>query len=213
MEDGFRLRGAPGRSGAALPCCCAKRCRAAAPAHLPLRTRCPLLRTRAGAARRASQVIAEFMGERFEHKWLMQLSLFPKKKNEETGSMESTFETVDEWVPPVRSSPRDICSLRRHGRFSPRAGTATVHPVGAQPAPVPFPPRSHPRMPSPTRRTMSSTRGQRRRSQRSPQRRTQRRSLRRTQQRRAQRKVDGGTAMPACLVTRSWRLGRLFRTV
>merc|ERR1711956_113031 len=40
------------------------------------------------------------MGERFEHKWLMQLSLFPKKKNEETGSMESTFETVDEWVPP-----------------------------------------------------------------------------------------------------------------
>ena len=43
------------------------------------------------------------MGERFEHKWLMQLSLFPKKKNEETGSMESTFETVDEWVPPVRS--------------------------------------------------------------------------------------------------------------
>jgi len=46
------------------------------------------------------QVIAEFMGERFEHKWLMQLSLFPKKKNEETGSMESTFETVDEWVPP-----------------------------------------------------------------------------------------------------------------
>ena len=132
-------------------------------------------------------MIAEFMGERFEHKWLMQLSLFPKKKNEvpdrdlplsltlalhlalpaailasapsplllgeergarrhppsapststpalasapspphlrlprlphrprdlhpprrpplcrhqETGSMESTFETVDEWVPPV----------------------------------------------------------------------------------------------------------------
>ena len=42
------------------------------------------------------------MGERFEHKWLMQLSLFPKKKNEETGGMESTFETVDEWVPPVR---------------------------------------------------------------------------------------------------------------
>ena len=30
----------------------------------------------------------------------MQLSLFPKKKNEETGAMESTFETIDEWVPP-----------------------------------------------------------------------------------------------------------------
>ena len=40
------------------------------------------------------------MGERFEHKWLMQLSLFPKKKNEETGEMESTFETIEEWVPP-----------------------------------------------------------------------------------------------------------------
>lgn len=40
------------------------------------------------------------MGERFENKWLMQLSLFPKKKNEETGAMESTFETIDEWVPP-----------------------------------------------------------------------------------------------------------------
>jgi hypothetical protein len=37
---------------------------------------------------------------RFENKWLMQLSLFPKKKNEETGEMESTFETVEEWVPP-----------------------------------------------------------------------------------------------------------------
>ena len=36
----------------------------------------------------------------------MQLSLFPKKKNEETGSMESTFETVDEWVPPVRLPPQ-----------------------------------------------------------------------------------------------------------
>ena len=57
-------------------------------------------------SRCASQVIAEFMGERFEHKWLMQLSLFPKKKNEETGSMESTFETVDEWVPPVRLPPQ-----------------------------------------------------------------------------------------------------------
>lgn len=40
------------------------------------------------------------MGDRFENKWLMQLSLFPKKKNEETGAMESTFETVEEWVPP-----------------------------------------------------------------------------------------------------------------
>ena len=51
-------------------------------------------------------MIAEFMGERFEHKWLMQLSLFPKKKNEETGNMESTFETVDEWVPPVSLPPQ-----------------------------------------------------------------------------------------------------------
>ena len=29
-----------------------------------------------------------------------QLSLFPKKKNEATGEMESTFETIEEWVPP-----------------------------------------------------------------------------------------------------------------
>ena len=29
-----------------------------------------------------------------------QLSLFPKKKNESTGEMESTFETIEEWVPP-----------------------------------------------------------------------------------------------------------------
>ena len=40
------------------------------------------------------------MGDRFENKWLMQLSLFPKTKNEETGAMESTFETIEEWVPP-----------------------------------------------------------------------------------------------------------------
>ena len=45
-------------------------------------------------------MIADFMGDRFENKWLMQLSLFPKKKNEETGAMESTFETIEEWVPP-----------------------------------------------------------------------------------------------------------------
>merc|ERR1711957_596997 len=117
------------------------------------------------------QVIAEFMGERFEHKWLMQLSLFPKKKNEETGSMESTFETVDEWVPPP---PEDAFTDEEDNE---------------------------------------QYTGPKRRSQRRSQRRTQRRSPRRTQQRRAQRKVDGGTAMPACLVTRSWRLGRLFRTV
>ena len=29
-----------------------------------------------------------------------QLSLFPKQKNEQTGEMESTFETIEEWVPP-----------------------------------------------------------------------------------------------------------------
>ena len=45
-------------------------------------------------------VIADVMGPRFEGKWLMQLSLFPKKKNESTGEMESTFETIEEWVPP-----------------------------------------------------------------------------------------------------------------
>ena len=45
-------------------------------------------------------VIADVMGPRFEGKWLMQLSLFPKKKNEQTGEMESTFETIEEWVPP-----------------------------------------------------------------------------------------------------------------
>lgn len=31
---------------------------------------------------------------------LMQLSLFPKKRNEMSGEMESTFETIEEWVPP-----------------------------------------------------------------------------------------------------------------
>jgi len=46
------------------------------------------------------QVISDIMGPRFENKWLMQLSLFPKKKNEDTGAWESTFETVEEWVPP-----------------------------------------------------------------------------------------------------------------
>eukprot|EP00308_Calcidiscus_leptoporus_P023851 CAMPEP_0119398044 /NCGR_PEP_ID=MMETSP1334-20130426/140643_1 /TAXON_ID=127549 /ORGANISM="Calcidiscus leptoporus, Strain RCC1130" /LENGTH=153 /DNA_ID=CAMNT_0007421895 /DNA_START=48 /DNA_END=509 /DNA_ORIENTATION=+ len=46
------------------------------------------------------QVISDFMGDRFENKWLMQLSLFPKKKNEDTGGWESTFETIEEWVPP-----------------------------------------------------------------------------------------------------------------
>ena len=45
-------------------------------------------------------VISEIMGPRFEGKWLMQLSLFPKEKNPETGEMESTFETIEEWVPP-----------------------------------------------------------------------------------------------------------------
>jgi len=45
-------------------------------------------------------VISDVMGDRFENKWLMQLSLFPKKKNESTGEMESTFETIEEWVPP-----------------------------------------------------------------------------------------------------------------
>ena len=45
-------------------------------------------------------VISDIMGDRFENKWLMQLSLFPKKKNEESGEMESTFETIEEWVPP-----------------------------------------------------------------------------------------------------------------
>ena len=64
------------------------------------------------------QVISDFMGERFEHYWLMQLSLFPKKKNEETGKMESTFETVEEWVPPVRPP------LRRHCQ---RPTTHTLH--------------------------------------------------------------------------------------
>ena len=33
-------------------------------------------------------VIADVMGPRFENKWLMQLSLFPKKKNTNTGEME-----------------------------------------------------------------------------------------------------------------------------
>jgi len=46
------------------------------------------------------QVIADFMGDRFENKWLMQLSLFPKSKNESTGEWESTFETIEEWIPP-----------------------------------------------------------------------------------------------------------------
>ena len=64
------------------------------------------------------QVISDFMGERFERYWLMQLSLFPKKKNEETGKMESTFETVEEWVPPVRPP------LRRHCQ---RPTTHTLH--------------------------------------------------------------------------------------
>ena len=45
-------------------------------------------------------VIADVMGPRFEGKWLMLLSLFPKQKNEATGEMESTFETIEEWVPP-----------------------------------------------------------------------------------------------------------------
>merc|ERR1719331_1596790 len=45
-------------------------------------------------------IIADVMGPRFENKWLMQLSLFPKKKNTNTGEMESTFEEIDEWVPP-----------------------------------------------------------------------------------------------------------------
>ena len=45
-------------------------------------------------------VISDIMGPRFEGKWLMQLSLFPKKRNESTGEMESTFETIEEWVPP-----------------------------------------------------------------------------------------------------------------
>jgi hypothetical protein len=31
-------------------------------------------------------LIADVMGERFEKKWLMQLSLFPKKKSESTGA-------------------------------------------------------------------------------------------------------------------------------
>jgi hypothetical protein len=30
----------------------------------------------------------------------MQLSLFPKKKNSNSGAWESTFETIEEWVPP-----------------------------------------------------------------------------------------------------------------
>ena len=50
--------------------------------------------------RSSRQVISDFMGERFENKWLMQLSLFPRAKNEATGEMESTFETIEEWVPP-----------------------------------------------------------------------------------------------------------------
>ena len=29
-----------------------------------------------------------------------QIALVPKKKNESTGEMESTFETIEEWVPP-----------------------------------------------------------------------------------------------------------------
>tara|TARA_B110001452_G_scaffold51428_1_gene39282 strand:- start:1339 stop:1932 length:594 start_codon:yes stop_codon:yes gene_type:complete len=79
------------------------------PPHAPLTVRArarsgqrvlPPLSPRAGCHIAAAQVIADFMGDRFENKWLMQLSLFPKKKNEETGSMESTFETVEEWVPP-----------------------------------------------------------------------------------------------------------------
>ena len=45
-------------------------------------------------------VISDVMGDRFENKWLMQLSLFPKKKNEDTGEMETTFETIEEWIPP-----------------------------------------------------------------------------------------------------------------
>ena len=45
-------------------------------------------------------VIADVMGPRFEGKWLMQLSLFPKKANEATGAAESTFEEVEEWIPP-----------------------------------------------------------------------------------------------------------------
>lgn len=45
-------------------------------------------------------VISEVMGERFTSKWLMQLSLFPKTKSESTGVWESTFETIEEWVPP-----------------------------------------------------------------------------------------------------------------
>lgn len=49
---------------------------------------------------REDVVIADVMGPRFEGKWLMQLSLFPKRKNTTTGIMESTFETVEEWVPP-----------------------------------------------------------------------------------------------------------------
>ena len=44
-------------------------------------------------------LVSDVMGERFESKWLMQLSLFPKKANEATGAAESTFEEV-EWIPP-----------------------------------------------------------------------------------------------------------------
>ena len=36
-------------------------------------------------------VIADVMGERFENKWLMQLSLFPKKKSESTGGRSCLF--------------------------------------------------------------------------------------------------------------------------
>ena len=45
-------------------------------------------------------LVSDVMGERFENKWLMQLSLFPKKANEATGAAESTFEEVEEWIPP-----------------------------------------------------------------------------------------------------------------
>ena len=52
-------------------------------------------------------VIADVMGERFENKWLMQLSLFPKKANEATGAAESTFEEVEEWIPPPPEEARN----------------------------------------------------------------------------------------------------------
>ena len=59
-------------------------------------------------------IIADVMGERFENKWLMQLSLFPKKKNESTGEMESTFETIEEWVPPP---PEEAWESEREREF------------------------------------------------------------------------------------------------